>query len=156
MTEILNSHQYYKLSENESSEYEFTTDNKVKYKVTFMEYGGDFYHFAFDRVDGYTNSTKDEKIKNTIIYAIKTFLLKREEAIVIICESLDGKHFARFRLFNWWFNSIEDKEQYSKKDFNEYYDDTKIHVYASCFIRRNNPNKDKLLNSFPEYINQQF
>lgn len=45
MTEILNSHQYYKLLENESSEYEFTTDNKVKYKVTFMEYGGDFYHF---------------------------------------------------------------------------------------------------------------
>lgn len=76
MTEILNSQQYYKLSENESSEYEFTTDNNVKYKVTFMEDGGDFYRI--------------------------------------------------------------------------------IHVYASCFIRRNNPNKDKLLNSFSEYINQQF
>jgi hypothetical protein len=105
--------------------YTFTTDFGVLYRLDFKNNNSlltihqglfEFIEFAFEpilseSVNEVKRSTKskisDEKIRNTIEHTLLRFFEESDKVLYYVCDSSDGKHLARERLFKNWFTEIQ-------------------------------------------------
>lgn len=102
--------------------YEFTTDDNVKYIITFLEYSSvmdvpfPVYSFIIDRSpDNQKSKDLNNKIRNTILEILNKFFESDNSALVTIYDSVDGKQMCRKRLFDRWYDLFNDGS-ISKKD----------------------------------------
>lgn len=103
---------HYDVVENEYG-YQFTTIAGVDYFLTFISYptvsnflSTKIYMFNIDRVYNKNSvdlGQDDVKVKNTILYVLDVFFREHKDALITICDVVDGKQFARKRLFDSWF-----------------------------------------------------
>lgn len=86
--------------------YQFVTQMGVTYFPTFIFYPtvSDFlstkiYMFDIDRacLADCICGQDDIKMRNTILFIIELFFQKHEDALITICDIIDGKQFARKR-----------------------------------------------------------
>ena len=108
---------HYEIFENEYG-YQFTTVAGVDYYLTFLTYPtvSDFlstriYMFNIDRANDQKieyEGQDDVKVRNTILYVLEKFFYEHEDALITICDVIDGKQFARKRLFDSWFQKFND------------------------------------------------
>jgi hypothetical protein len=109
----------YQLQENDEFSYEFITDQKIRYKVYFLDYSymfsdypnidSPFYSFNIDAIEGNPdNSSGDERVGLTILEIMKAFFDKIENVAIYVCDSMDERQFARKRKFDHWFFMYND------------------------------------------------
>lgn len=117
---------HYDIVENEYG-YQFSTTTGVNYFLTFLSYPtvSDFlstkiYMFNIERSNYIDGGQDDIKVRNTIIYVLDHFFSEHENALITICDIVDGKQFARKRLFDSWFQKFNNKRL--------------IKIESECFI----------------------
>lgn len=95
--------------------YTFITSAGVQYFLIFFRYptiseflSTRIYMFNIERSPYRTLSEgqEDIKVRNTILYVLDQFFQKHDDAIITICDIIDGKQFARKRLFDSWYRKF--------------------------------------------------
>jgi len=98
----------YKITEQEDG-FVFETDFGLSYKITFLKHnafddlGFSSYEFGFYPV-GEEKRFKDQRIEDTIIFALDDFFQKNPDCIILyVCDSLDNRARERTILFDRWY-----------------------------------------------------
>lgn len=133
--------------------YYFKTESGVEYFAYFLDlsdYGPDFYTFNFERQevpaqDGVGKRAPGRDVLDTICQILSDFFQKQTNAMLFVCDSTDGRAEGRRRLFSRKFASVNDGsfEKIDRNGKTEYYS-----VYSSLIYRKDNPNKEVLLDAF--------
>lgn len=150
---------HYDITETEYG-YKFTTILGVDYFLTFISYPSvsDFlatniYMFNIERNDRNESGQDDEKVRNTILYVLDTFFSRHEDALITICDIVDGKQFARKRLFDSWFNKYNDNRLMKLEADCEI---DGIPTFASLLYSANHYNKENLKQEFKHLVELNF
>ncbi|AQG81384.1 DUF6169 family protein [Spirosoma montaniterrae] len=116
----------YALQENADGSISFTTCHAVRYTTEFRDASHHFddefvknagvAEFSFGPDEGYTPGPYDPRVELTLIYLAQTYFVNSGDLLLYVCESLDGRHKARHRVFARWFNQYA-SGQYDKIDF---------------------------------------
>lgn len=149
MSALLRSYEY-SISEGR---YYFETESGIKYFAYFLdlsEYGPNLYTFSFEKVEptgieGTRKAAPGKDVLDTICQILSDFFQKKANAMLFVCDSTDGRAEGRRRLFSLKFASVNDGS-FEKIDWDgntDYYS-----VYSSIIFRKDNPNKDRLLEAF--------
>jgi len=124
---------------------EFVLLDQSERDISVVSFG-----FNCKRADEEKRQHFDEKVKQTIIYIIKEFFDEQgENAILYMCMNNDGKARDRHIIFNRWFNEF--KEGFEKHNSSEV--NGKLGFYGSILLKKGNPDKQKLIDSFYFTIN---
>ena len=152
----------YEVQENENG-YQFTTMAGVNYFLTFFSYPtvSDFlstnvYMFNIDRASfPYApNSGQDDiKVRNTILYVLELFFQEHEDALITICDVVDGKQFARKRLFDSWFQKFNNN-RLIKLESECQIDD--VPTFVSLLFSARHYDQEGLRKSFQELVEINF
>lgn len=93
--------------------YQFTTTAGITYFLTFFSYPtvSDFletriYMFNIERSHHPTKGQDDVIVRNTVLYVLYHFFQIHEDALITICDVMDGRQYARKRLFDKWFEQF--------------------------------------------------
>ena len=133
--------------------YYFKTESGIEYFAYFLDlsdYGPGLYTFSFERVipvsqDGEQRRTPGRDVLDTICQILSDFFQKETNAMLFVCDSTDGRAEGRKRLFSRKFDSVNDGsfEKIDRDGKTVYYS-----VFSSIIYRRDNPNKECLLDAF--------
>lgn len=95
--------------------YTFQTDNGSTYKLEFVHFDvfaevptDSVYAFNIDRIVRSRQPDDSIRIRNTVAYVISIFFRQIDNAIITSCEVDDGMQRGRKRLFDRWFNQMND------------------------------------------------
>lgn len=104
----------YNITEEADLTYSFTTRHGITYHAYFLDYS--CYHPAFANVYTFniepeedTPHPIDQRIALTVIHILKLFFSRNENAMIMICDNLDGKERKREMLFTRWFMRYNDE-----------------------------------------------
>ncbi len=132
----------------------FSTDFNVAYVLSFEK------DFIIQTQESYqlslTNANRrpspsDPKLKQTIIEIIYEYFRSNNYGLVYICETGDNKQQARNRIFQHWFNSSKERENYVFLQ-GEFKDEEGNENYGAVIIRKDNPNLNKVIEEFNEFV----
>lgn len=136
--------------------YQFTTSTGIIYYLTFFSYPvvSDFletkiYMFNIERSHVSTNGQNDVKVRNTVLYVLDLFFQQHEDALITICDVVDGKQFARKRLFDWWFREFN-HGRLKKIESNCFVDN--IPTFTTIYYSYNHYNQKKLEEEFRKLV----
>lgn len=147
-----NSLSRYKIRDTDRG-YCFDTESGNTYFVTFIKYPTltDFlptevYMMNIDRRDN-TNHRNGchNLVRNTILFIIGEFFYKHNDALITICDVVDGRQACRRRLFSKWFRKFG-ADTLEKIDSICTIEDTT--TYTSIMFRKEVLNKEKLKHEF--------
>lgn len=115
-------HPYKIICDKANKRYHFVTDQKITYRILLdnrnafiSDYPNlqlNVYEFSF-YPDENLKAPKDERIEITIAYFFEDFFGEKENSLVMIYDSIDGRHKARQLLFTRWLKKL-DKEHLLK------------------------------------------
>ncbi|MES2593369.1 MAG: hypothetical protein V4608_15910 [Bacteroidota bacterium] len=140
--------------------YQFTTENNVEYSIyfTLLDHSKfpflnktnieNYYYFGLERLSD-KFGTSDIFIKRTVVFAIVSFFLENEGAVLVFNYSNDSQKLAaRRRLFLSWFKEFQTHTvyQFYQYDFSDY--DTVCALYK----RSGGANFDVMKNAIEESI----
>jgi hypothetical protein len=130
----------YKVSLDTSrNSYQFTTLSGAQYEVLFTLANEIFEATILSGVDAYNvvvnklltgNGLRDSNISLTVESIVAHFFIVKNRILAYSCDSDDGRHFARARMFNIWFEKSELEIDLIKCDY-EIVGET---VYKTSFI----------------------
>jgi Family of unknown function (DUF6169) len=116
----------YALQGNADGSVSFLTDYQIRYTAEFRDAAHHFdddllksagvAEFSFGPDEGYAPGPFDHRVELTLIYLIQTYFVNSGDLLLYVCESLDGRHLARHRIFSRWFGRYT-SEDYDKIDF---------------------------------------
>ena len=102
----INEHAPYYVMLSPRGNYIFETERDIHYSISFEEdtpFGGcETYQFIIDKIDR-VRSTRDPKVEETILAIIDEFFAERQNVLLYICDTSDGREANRNRLFLSWF-----------------------------------------------------
>lgn len=137
--------------------YEFITDQKVRYRAYFSDYG---YMFGSDTLDcqfysfdlvvlGGVRPPKftavDLRIADTVRDCFEAIFQFLENVVIAVYDSSDKSELARRRKFDGWFKDA-DFDQIEKIDFDVEGED--YNLLSSVFIYRSLPNREAVLERY--------
>lgn len=144
----------YKISRSSDWDYTFATQHGIIYHAYFVDFSN--YHPSFSNVytfniepEGTVNHPIDHRIALTVVSILKQFFETKGNAMIMLCDNLDGKEEKRKLLFQRWFNRYNDGSIIKFDASAETEDYT---LYVSMYLRRDNPNTTELIKSFYELI----
>ena len=142
---------HYNIEETDNG-YKFVTNSGISYFLTFISYpvvseilSTNIYMFNIERENCATNGPYDEQVRDTVIYVLFRFFEKHEDALITICDIMDGKQNARKRLFDNWFRRYNGG-QLLKIDSTCMISDTT--TFVSLMFSANHYNKENLKEEF--------
>jgi len=120
--------------------YRFTTDGGSVYEVVFFHQPNDtgvpLYVFNIDRVVRSTHSDHDANaVRDTVAEIVKAFFEDVDNAIITTCDNVDGKQNGRKRLFDRWYNSLNDG---SIQMLSTHVVETEYDTWASMYYHKDN------------------
>ena len=145
----------YKIEEIENLSYLFINRDGIKYHVYFNPmflYYPQFpetYAFNIEPEDRRPHPI-DRRIAATVVEILRRFFENEENAMIMICDSSDGKEHKRRLLFDFWFDLYNDGTL-SKMDASA--STPEYDMYLSIYYKNQNPNKKQLLEAFRELTN---
>ena len=154
----MNLHTPYKI-ERTTGGYRFETDFGFIYELSFLKYPTvnerpeyDFRMFNIEQIKKGKTSI-DVRIQITVEYVLSLFFENNADAVLIVMDSLDGKHLARKRLFDKWYSQ-------SKKPAIEKYEAAciteEIEIVTTLFVEKDNPFKNLILSDYYELVKINF
>ena len=140
--------------------YQFSTITGVDYFLTFFSYPtvSDFlstnvYMFNIERSTLVSGGQDDVKVRNTILYVLDLFFQEHEDALITICDVVDGKQFARKRLFDSWFRKFNDN-RLMKLESECRIDD--VPTFVSLLFSQGHYDQENLRKAFQELVEINF
>ncbi len=149
-----NSQLPYEISKEEDQSYTFVTKHGITYHAYFLDYNG--YHPAF--TDVYTFNIEpeddrphpiDKRIALTVVHILQMFFRRHENAMIMICDNLDGKEMKRERLFSRWFAAYNDG---SIRKYDASVSSDNYMLYVSLYLHKANPRQQDLVRAFYELV----
>lgn len=133
--------------------YCFRTDSGNTYYITFIKYptisdflSVDVYMMNIDRADESNHRNgNDNKVRNTILKVVSDFFSSHNDALITICDILDGRQACRRRLFNRWFSDFSGN-LLSKLEVGFLIEGTE--TYASMIFRNDIENRAEIEHEF--------
>jgi hypothetical protein len=92
----------------------------------------------------------DMRIAATIVEILKHFFQNNENAMIMVCDSTDGKEEKRRKLFDRWYDKYADQQMLLKYDASAPLDEYRLHL--SIYFTKTNPNRDILLKAFRDLL----
>lgn len=152
----------YRIDESDCNIYLFETIHEISYAIKFKPTGYIFegyiwayycYEYIIEVRHNPTdkNPPLDFSLSLTVANIFMDFFQDKEKVVTYICDTADGKEFARFRKFNIWFNKFN-TDFFLKVDKSFY--DLKLQTtyYNSLIIRQDNPFKEEIIEAFEDLI----
>ena len=133
----------YNITEEADLTYSFTTRHAC-YHPAFAN----VYTFNIEPEED-TPHPIDQRIALTVIHILKLFFSRNENAMIMICDNLDGKERKREMLFTRWFMRYNDGS-IQKYDASSTTDDYML--YVSLYIHRDNPDARQLVAAFYDLV----
>lgn len=135
----------------EDGKYIFDTTSGARYVAYFLDltsFADHLFTFNFDRVREKQRKIVDSQVFDTICVILEGFFTKHRNALLLVCDSTDGREAARMRLFNSWFHRISPPGllKIDRMGFAETYS-----LLVSFLVWENNPDKDYLVAKLDEY-----
>ena len=129
------------------------------YELSFLKYptlsdSGEYVLYMFNIEQLKKGKTSvDVRIQITIESILSTFFENNTNAVVAVMETLDGKHLARKRLFDKWYNqsNILTIEKYEAACNTE-----EIEIVSILLVTKNNPFKKVILSDYYELVKINF
>lgn len=148
----------YQLLENDEYSYEFLTEQRIRYKIYFLDHSFMFadyphitcpvYSFNIDAIEENPDKTiSDERIGLTIAGVFNLFFTKIENVAVYVCDSLDDRQFARKRKFDRWFWTYNDGT-FFKEDGLAIIEG--IEIYSAIILHKQNKQLTDIILAFKE------
>lgn len=144
----------YKIVEERHLFYTFTTEKDVVYHIYFLDYTicfpgfANIYTFNIEREDDIPHPI-DRRIAITVASVLQQFFKENENAVIMICDNLDGKELKRARLFSRWFLQYNDGN-IQKYDASSESDDYTL--YASLYVHKENRYIKQQVETFYELV----
>lgn len=140
----------YKYFLSEDGFYHFTTESGIDYFAYFIDmscYGtAGLYTFSFERTNEETVKRRPGKyVLDTVCEILRDFFEKRQNAVLFVCDSTDGRAEGRRRLFARKFQDVNDGS-YEKLD--RFGKTAFYSLYSSLIFRKDNPQKEEMIESF--------
>ena len=135
----------------EDGKYFFDTPSGARYVAYFLDlssFAEHLYTFNFDRIRERQRDIADSHVFDTICSILEGFFVKHRNALLLVCDSIDGHEAARMRLFDSWFHRIAPLGllKIDRKGVAETYN-----LLVSFLIWDDNPDKDYLVAKLDEY-----
>ena len=138
--------------------YSFVTKHGIIYHAYFIDFSN--YHPVFN--DVYTFNIEpendmphpiDNRIAQTVTEILKRFFRIKKHAMIMICDNMDGKEDKREHLFSRWFIRHNDGSivKYDASTSDENYT-----LYASMYLRKDNPQSPSLISAFYDLVKNGF
>ena len=153
-----NSQRPYDIIKGGEWNYSFITKHGIVYHAYFIDFSN--YHPVFN--DVYTFNIEPENdnphpIDNRIAYTIKEILKRfftvKENAMIMVCDNMDGKEEKREQLFSRWFIRHNDG---SIIKFDASASDEDYILYISMYLRKDNPKSQSLISAFYDLVKNGF
>jgi len=144
----------YELTEVENLNYTFVCKEGIVYHVYFNPIFNVYpklvntYSFSIEPEDNRPHPI-DRRIAATVIEILRRFFLKMENAMIMVCDSLDGRQRKRRNLFNRWYQIYNDgtistlSAEVSEGDYE---------LLLSIYFRHENPNRRQLIQAFNDLL----
>ena len=106
------------------------------------------YSFSIEREDKNAHPI-DARIAVTVATILKRFFENNENAMIMICDTLDGKEAKRRKLFDRWYKRFNDGslEKYDASASTAEYE-----LFISIYFTRTNPNRRQLIEAFRDLL----
>lgn len=144
----------FEISEVERFDYSFVSRDGIKYRVFFSPLQECYpelpntYSFSIEPEDR-TPHPFDRRIAMTVVAILERFFRNNENAMIMICDTLDGKERKRRKLFDRWFKMYNDG-RLIKMDAAGSVD--QYELFLSIYFTKTNPNKEQLKVAFQELL----
>lgn len=157
MKEASNSLHPYPLHKDENDIYSFTTDEGIEYNIVFIEmsiYAEELwgvYQFNIERNQDVAHKI-DNRIYQTVVYILEKFFHDApDDAILMVCDSSDGKQQKRRKLFDRWYFNSQHKDDIDV--FNaEYHDYNNEKVYTSLYLSKHTPRYSTIVEAYLQLV----
>ena len=91
----------------------------------------------------------DARIAVTIVTILKRFFENNENAMIMICDTLDGKEAKRRKLFDRWFKLYNNG---TLEKFDAAASTTEYEIFISIYFTKSNPNRKQLIEAFRDLL----
>jgi hypothetical protein len=152
--DLLSPHPY-DFVRDEEGRYNFVNKHGVHYRLYFLPLSIIYpefintYSFTIEAVDD-TPHPMDRRIAATVVEVLRIFFQDNENAMIMTCDSVDGKQRKRRQLFDRWFDIYNENSILSRVDVRRGNSDYELLV--SLYYKESNPNKEQLLKAFRELM----
>jgi len=144
---------------DDEGRYSFVNRDGVHYKLYFYPLSNLYpefvntFSFTIEAEDS-TPHPMDRRIVATVVEVLRVFFQNHENAMIMTCDSVDGKQRKRRKLFDRWFDIYNADNTLSRIDASRRNADYELLV--SLYYKEENPNKQQLLDAFKELLSKDF
>ena len=110
------------------------------------------YSFSIER-EGTNPHPLDRRIAATVVDVLRRFFQNVDNAMIMVCDSTDGKQHKRRNLFDRWFHYYNDGTLTS---INAELGQGDYELLLSIYFKKDNPYKQKLIRAFGDLLSQDF
>ena len=156
MIMVSNSPLPYELKKIDDLNYEFVNRNGIHYHLYFMPMSGLYpdlintYSFNIER-EGTDPHPLDRRIAATVVDVLTRFFQNIENAMIMVCDSSDGKQHRRRNLFDRWFHYYNDGTMTA---VNAEVGEGDYELLLSIYFKKDNPYKQQLVKAFGDILTQ--
>ena len=155
---VSNSQNPYKVIEGNPLDYSFVNRDGINYHLYFTPISSIYpdlvntYSFSIER-EGTNPHPLDRRIATTVVDVLRRFFQNVENAMIMVCDSTDGKQHKRRNLFDRWFHYYNDGTLTS---INAELGQGDYELLLSIYFKKDNPYKQQLIRAFGDLLSQDF
>lgn len=155
---ISNSQNPYKVIEGNPLDYSFVNRDGINYHLYFTPISSIYpdlvntYSFCIER-EGTNPHPLDRRIAATVVDVLRRFFQNVDNAMIMVCDSTDGKLHKRRNLFDRWFHYYNDGTLTS---INAELGQGDYELLLSIYFKKDNPYKQQLIRAFGDLLSQDF
>ena len=144
----------FEINEVELFDYTFISRDGIRYRAFFSPLEDIYpqlpntYSFSIEP-EKKEPHPMDRRIAITVAEILKRFFRQKENAMIMICDSVDGKERKRRKLFDRWYDVLNDGNLI-KMDATGRIEEYEI--FLSIYFTKTNPNKDQLKKAFTDLL----
>ena len=134
--------------------YEFVNRDGIRYHLYFTPISSIYpdllntYSFNIER-EGTNPHPLDLRIAATVVYILRRFFENIENAMIMVCDSTDGKQHKRRNLFDRWFQLYNDG---TLATVNAEVGQGDYELLFSIYFKKTNPYKQQLIKAFSDLL----
>lgn len=146
----------YKVIEGNPFDYTFVNRDGINYHLYFTPISSIYpklvntYSFSIER-EGTNPHPLDLRIAATVVEVLRRFFQNVENAMIMVCDSIDGKQFKRRNLFDRWFHYYNDG---SLNSINAEVGEGDYELLLTIYFKKDNPYKQQLIRAFGDLLSQ--
>ena len=155
---VSNSQNPYKVIEENPFDYSFVSRDGINYHLYFTPISSIYpdlvntYSFSIER-EGTNPHPIDLRIAATVVHILRRFFETIENAMIMVCDSTDGKQHKRRNLLDHWFRYYNDG---TLTTINAEVGEGDYELLLSIYFRKDNPYKQQLIKAFGDLLSQNY